>query len=82
MKKWMIVLGLVFTFSASASEVPSAPATNSRALQAARRVASMENGNDLPSRAFRLGQRAAKNSKLAYEVKTSKRGQKKATTQN
>lgn len=60
-----IVAG-IFASSLAFANVTPPEETLSRALQQARRVASMENEQDLPSRAVWLGQRVAKNSiKLA-----------------
>ncbi len=72
MKILLTAFAVAFASSAQASEATTGPGLGSRALQQARRVASMENGKDLPSRAFRLGQRAAKNSKIAFEHKAAK----------
>lgn len=55
--------------------------TYSRALQQAKRVAVMENGRDLPSRAFWLSQRVVANSKsIAYHLpKSESKAPKKAS---
>lgn len=64
--------------SAAFAQVTPPQETLSRALQQARRVASMENDHDIPSRAVWLGQRVAKNSQklvLKEQPKLKKRAQ-------
>ena len=80
MKFTFIAISFFVTVSASASEMQVSEGSASRALQQARRVASMENDNDLPSRAFKLGQRVAKKFKVAYQVKPGKASSKKSAT--
>ncbi len=78
MKTVFFILSLSLAGAASFAQVTPPQETLSRALQQARRVASMENDNDLPSRAVWLGQRVAKNSeKLA--VKDQPKKKKKST---
>ena len=61
MKLLSLLIGLGFATAGVANVSPPSE-IQSRALQQARRVAAMENDQDLPSRGFWLGQRAAKNS--------------------
>ena len=73
----------VASVSASAIAATNQPAPveeSSPALQLARRVAAMENSKDLPSRAVTLGQRAAKNSKLALRSPGTPKKKKKPTS--
>jgi hypothetical protein len=67
MKQLLLIFVMTFGFGLSSFANVAPPQESlSRALQQARRVASMENDHDLPSRAVWLGQRVAKNSvKLA-----------------
>jgi|GEM_PF-5456794 len=81
--KTVILSAIFFACSPAFANVSPPTESLSRALQVARRVASMENDHDLPSRAVWLGQRVAKNSiKLAtkYQPKQKKKG--RVTTQN
>ncbi len=74
-----ILTGILLTTTAvplagkNAFAAPLQPAeeTFSRALQQAKRVASMENEKDLPSRAFWLSRRVAKRAKLVCQQKIS-----------
>jgi hypothetical protein len=84
MNNRLLVVALGILLSASAYAVPSQPAPfeeSSPALQLARRVASMENNKDLPSRAVWLGKKAAKTSQLAYKSKR-KAAKKKPSVSN
>ena len=82
----LISLLLGFGFAAAALGNVSPPSeVQSRALQQARRVAAMENDQDLPSRGFWLGQRVAKNSErlelAKFEAKkTTRKAVKKTKT--
>jgi len=59
-------------------EHPSPALSNpSPGLQIARRVASMENEKDLPSRAVWLGKKAALNSRLASSTQSGRKTRKK-----
>ncbi len=71
----MIGLGLIAGASARATVTPPSELP-SRALQQARRVAAMENGQDLPSRAVWLGQRVARNSEKLKEDESKKTARK------
>lgn len=71
----LILIGLGFASASVANVTPPSEVT-SRALQQARRVASMENGHDLPSRAVWLGQRVAKNDER-LEVASAKKPARK-----
>lgn len=75
----MITIGLFVGLSAFASTMQSSEETSSRALQQARRVvASMRNDKAIaPSRAVWLGQRVAKNSRLALSQKAESKPIKK-----
>jgi hypothetical protein len=79
--KTLSYLLVLFSLTGTASANVSPPAEiQSRALQLARRVAAMENGHDLPSRAVWLGQRVAKNSErleVDAEKKTARKAVKK-----
>ncbi|HEY8279730.1 MAG TPA: hypothetical protein VIH99_08910 [Bdellovibrionota bacterium] len=80
-----ITLSQLAALAALASPVQPAEETFSRALQQAKRVAAMENDQDLPSRAVWLGQRAAKNSRLSFESKPrpkASRSKKSSSSQN
>lgn len=82
MQRFIIVLGVAFLSLAplaradiSQVEEPS----YSRALQQAKRVAVMENAEDLPSRAYLLGSRVVKNSKRKWQaVNTEGKGSGKS----
>ncbi|MGZ3651149.1 MAG: hypothetical protein ACXVB9_06235 [Bdellovibrionota bacterium] len=79
----LLAFGILLASSTAAFAVPVQPAPVeevSPALQMARRVASMENGKDLPSRAVWLGKKAARNSRLAYGLKTETKHAKKKTS--
>lgn len=79
MKQLSLLFGLGFTTAAFANVTPPSE-IQSRALQQARRVAAMENDQDLPSRGFWLGQRAAKNSeRLEIAKLDTKKTSRKAT---
>ena len=71
-KLFVTLLALGFSANAFAGALEATEGTPSRALQQARRVASMENDHDLPSRAVWLGQKAARNSKLAFAKQSKK----------
>jgi hypothetical protein len=64
----VICLGLVTTQAAFANPVQVPVEETSPALQLARRVATMENSKDLPSRAVWLGRKVASNARIAYQV--------------
>jgi hypothetical protein len=75
-----LTITLFFSLSVSAYAIPEQPSLESvpsPALQIARRVASMENEKDLPSRAVWLGKKAAQNTRLAYEAQASRKTKKK-----
>ena len=83
-KQVLLVLGILVA-SPLAHAVPEQPAPfeeNSRALQLARRVATMENYKDLPSRAVWLGKKAAKSTRLAFKAKATKSKKKLAPANN
>lgn len=81
--KTIILCALFLTSSLAFANVTPPDESLSRALQVARRVASMENDHDLPSRAVWLGQRVAKNSiKLASKDNTKGKKKTRITTQN
>jgi hypothetical protein len=64
--------------TAQASPVAPAPVEPaSPALQLARRVASMENNKDLPSRAVWLSKQVAAKTRLAYQTQVKPKGSKK-----
>lgn len=68
------------TTAPRAHALPVQPAPfeeSSPALQLARRVASMENSKDLPSRAVWLGKQAAHTTQLAYQPKAPRKAKKK-----
>ena len=81
MKKISLFAFSLLVISSSAFAVPMQPSPveedNSPALQMARRVASMENDKDLPSRAVWLGKKAASNTRLAYQAKAACKHAKK-----
>jgi len=78
-----IILSATFLLSSAAFANVSPPDESlSRALQVARRVASMENEHDLPSRAVWLGQRVAKNSIKLTSKTQPKQKKKYPVTQN
>ena len=72
MSKVFVILTALGFSSAAYAGLDATEGTPSRALQQARRVASMENENDLPSRAVWLGQKAAHSSKLALQKQSKK----------
>lgn len=72
----LFLLGCTLAIPAFAAAVQATEGTPSRALQQSRRVASMENDKDLPSRAVWLGHRVAKNSKIAFQEKSSRKQRK------
>lgn len=75
--KMLSYLLILFSLAGTASANVSSPAEiQSRALQQAKRVAAMENGHDLPSRAVWLGRRVAMNSER-LEVDSSKKTARK-----
>jgi hypothetical protein len=85
MKQAFLLTALLLGFGTSSfgNVAPPTQETLSRALQQARRVASMENDHDLPSRAVWLGQRAAKNSaKLALKDLSKTKKKPRAPIQN
>ncbi len=82
-----IILSTILSFCAGtaafANVSNSHEETLSRALQQARRVATMENDQDLPSRAVWLGQRVAKNSvKLAVKSQPKLKKKNPTSVQN
>lgn len=83
MKNLFIVSGILvaaLVASSVAHAIPEEPSTtelDSPALQLAHRVAAMENGKDLPSRAVWLSKKAASTTLLAYQSKPAKKTSKK-----
>jgi len=74
MKTMITLAGLILSSTAIAyPEQPSPQAGPSPALQMARRVASMENERDLPSRAVWLGRKVAHSSRMASYHKPVKK---------
>lgn len=79
----LIAIGFLTGSAAFASAIQPSEESFSRALQQAKRVASLENDQDIPSRAIALSQRVAKNShSLAFQAKKPelKPGNKKTST--
>jgi hypothetical protein len=79
MKNTFFLLLAVFAFG-SAHAAPAQPdpvEESSPALQLARRVASMENSKDLPSRAFWLSRIAARNTRVAMQTHPAPKTKKK-----
>jgi hypothetical protein len=77
----MIFLISFFLGTAHAAVNQAQPDALSRALQQAKRVAVMENGRDLPSRAFWVSRRVVANTKaIAYQTpKSSSKVSKKSS---
>jgi hypothetical protein len=75
-----IFLGLSISASVWAAEQGNSAEEYSRAFQQAKRVALMENGNDVPSRAFWLSHRVVSNSRSLQSV--SKKKTRRAKLQN
>lgn len=83
MKNW-IFLGLVVSVSASAEiSPPDREITYSRGFQQAKRVATLENQQDIPSRAYWLSTRLVKNiKKLSYKETKAKKSKAPVSTEN
>ena len=75
----LLLIPLFLSLSASAFAIPEQPSreTPSPVLQIARRVASMENEKDLPSRAVWLGKKVALNTRMAFEAQATRKPKKK-----
>lgn len=82
--RFLILLGMMFSFTAGAEiSPPDRDASFSRGFQQAKRVASLENQQDIPSRAYWLSSRLVKKVKqMASEEDRTKRKKRPVSTKN